>query len=124
MNKKNKYMTNEEKINRYCQQRFLREGLITREAIKRHLLHIAKWKDKQFEKIRKEAKQSLWHSLDETPIFPSSSNEPLCNILVLYDNGNMFLYRYTKDGIPNNIGIPCFRNIINAKWCYCNDLIP
>ena len=41
----------------------------------------------------------------------------------LYDNGNMFLYRYTKYGTPNDIGTPHFENIIGAKWCYCNDLI-
>lgn len=71
-----------------------------------------------------EEKQLLWRSLDEIPIFPSSDNEPLCNILVLYDNGNMFLYRYTQYGIPNDIGTPHFESIIGAKWCYCNDLIP
>ena len=69
-------------------------------------------------------KELLWHSLDEKPIFPSNDNEPLCSILVLYDNGNMFLYRYAICGIPNDILTPHFSSIINAKWCYCNDLIP
>lgn len=74
--------------------------------------------------MTQEEKQSLWRSLDEAPRFPSSYDEPLCNILVLYDNGNMFLYRYTKYGTPNDIGTPHFESIIGAKWCYCNDLIP
>lgn len=48
-------MTNEEKINGYC-QKFRKEGLATREDIKRYLLHIAKWKDKQFEDTKDEIK--------------------------------------------------------------------
>lgn len=74
--------------------------------------------------MTQEDKQLLWRSLDETPIFPSSYDEPLCNILVLYDNGNMFLYRYLQYGTPNEIGTPRFESITGAKWCYCNDLIP
>ena len=74
--------------------------------------------------MTQEEKQLLWRSLDEAPIFPKNDYEPLCSILVLYDNGNMFLYRYAKYGIPNDILTPHFRSIINAKWCYCNDLIP
>lgn len=49
-------MTNEEKIKRYCNSRFNLSGLITRDAIKYHLLVIAKWKDKQFEVARDEIK--------------------------------------------------------------------
>ena len=74
--------------------------------------------------MTQEEKQLLWRSLEEKPIFPNNDDEPLCSILVLYNNGNIFLYRYTKYGIPNDIGTPHFSSIINAKWCYCNDLIP
>ena len=69
-------------------------------------------------------KQKLWHSLEEKPVFPKTDDECLCNILVLYDNGNMFLYRYGKNGIHNDVTIPHFHCIMDAKWCYCNDLIP
>lgn len=73
--------------------------------------------------MTKEDKEKLWHSLDETPIFPKSWDDPLCNILVLYNNGNMFLYRYGKNGSTNDRETPYFRDIIDAKWCYCNDII-
>ena len=69
-------------------------------------------------------KEKLWHSLDEKPVFPKTRDESPCSILVLYDNGNMFLYRYCENGIPNEIGTPHFNSIAKAKWCYCNDLIP
>lgn len=69
-------------------------------------------------------KKSLWHTLDEKPKFPKNLDEPVCSILVLYDNGNMFLYRYVMDGRPIEIGVPHFNSIEDAIWCYCNDLIP
>ena len=47
-------MTNEEKINRYCNSKFNPVGLTTRDTIKRHLLVIAKWKDKQYKEEKKE----------------------------------------------------------------------
>ena len=70
-------MTNEEKINRYCQQRFLREGLITREAIKKHLLHIAKWKDKEMQKTIEVAEDHafLAGSCSEREKFESEKEE-------------------------------------------------
>ena len=74
--------------------------------------------------MTQEDKQNLWHSIDEEPKFPSNTYEPLCSILVLYDNGNMFLYRYNEGGRPNDMFTPPFSCIENAKWCYCNDLIP
>lgn len=74
--------------------------------------------------MTQEDKRKLWHSLDEKPVFPKNDDELLCSILVLYDNGNMFLYRYGKNGIPNDVTIPHFYSIMDAKWCYCNDLIP
>lgn len=49
-------MTNEEKIQRYCSKNFLSYGGITRDAIRRHMLNIAKWKDKQFEDTKDEVK--------------------------------------------------------------------
>lgn len=76
-----------------------------------------------YEKL-KDFKEHLWKPLDESPKFPKSDDELLCSILVLYDNGNMFLYRYGKNGIPNDVTIPNFRSIERAQWCYCNDLIP
>lgn len=46
-------MTNEEKIQRYCSINFAPQGTIKRGAIRRHMLNIAKWKDKQFEEEKK-----------------------------------------------------------------------
>lgn len=74
--------------------------------------------------MTQEDKKNLWHSLDEKPEFPKSWDEPICSILVLYNNGNMFLYRYGPNGVPNSIGEHHFNSIEDAKWCYCNDLIP
>ncbi len=48
-------MTNEEKINRYC-KKFRSEGYATKDNVKKWLLYIAKWKDKQFEDIKDEIK--------------------------------------------------------------------
>lgn len=65
----------------------------------------------------KAQKDNIRHSMDETPNYP-------CDILLVTDVDNMFLFKYMENGRPVDRETPYFHNIQNGKcWYYCNDIM-
>lgn len=62
-------------------------------------------------------KDNIRHSMDETPNYP-------CDILLVTNVDNMFLFKYMENGRPVDRETPYFHNIQNGKcWYYCNDIM-